>query len=1114
MSTKVYHLYDEEHLNRDTLIKDTDFLDDAAAFLSDRGGYSYDELDTDEKVYDAYMEHFRVQNVNEVTALKDMSYAQETDDESRQRMGRLMDTFDRMDSDLGWSAAGDYLEGVFTAPSTYAGVFTGGAAKAGQLAAQQGLKFGIREAIKRGGVRTAIKAAAIEAPVAAGTVLAQEQTRVETGIKEDIDPLAVGTAGVIATVTGGVLGGVTGTQSALRSFQAEEIVKATTKDDVAIVEAGHEITKKVLKVDKKASKKDKQIAATANKMLDTIKADKLALKDTIPEELAAGKELKEKLAEQAGDKDLLPGIDEKLIQNISAAGARVFHLIPPRFKEGSTTERIVAGSAEDLQERFTSRVARGIRENVIDKATLKQIMDEHGVTSEQLGTVMYADSAAVIAEEVSRAGRVLRGQRTAKELVNTVKLELNEIDDALLDMGDFTSKAYRKLAEDSKIQGIRDVSGAFQNLNKARVGMMTVQAATTVRNTTNGYMRNYVYALDNLGSGLINYSKGNIQKIIGASDQVVKQNAINDVKLGKAQMRVALDSILLKDLVLGMNTATTTALTRLMSDKRFGATGITKELFREMGDVGEQMGAERGALALARKLNTLNTMSDNMFKRAIFARELDKAVMASSNGEKRLADVLREGNFGQIPTGNLKDSMDAALDFTYQTGKFKGKEGGFNTFADAFIQFGQSTGGSLVVPFPRYMINQFRFVYEHAPILGMFDFGGVLNKSSFTDRAGKQLTGLTLLGTFAALRSQFGDETTGPYEYLDPTTRGSFDMRASLGPFSAYAMFTDFMYRKNFFNWHDNDKVAEGIPYSAKEFVNAITGGQGRAGTGLDVIDGTVDVLINGLENGIEDAINWQNASKAVGNYLNTYTVGAGVLKDLVATIDPDFRQVPDNTDVEIIPYMLKVATRSFPQTVGDSDQQGLLGYTGVGPTREKLESPTRSGGLRSVNPFIKQLTGLTPRAEKTVVEKELDRLRFEYYELSPRLIKMDRPLTNEARGKVGRYMETEVSKYILGDEYTKIGSDKLKRQKLKEYINQLRTEARNLVLDEQGIDSGLPKAEVLRRKMVMFTNKVPAKDRLLIEETYKHENDGRTIKEDDAWDYAIEQYNRLKANR
>ena len=141
MSIPLYHEYDDKFLNKDTLIKDEDFIDDASAFLIDRGGYKAEELDTQQKVYDAYMEHFRVQNVNEVTALKDMSYAQEADDESRQRMGRLMDTFDRMDSDLGWDAAGDYLQGVFTAPSTYAGIFTGGAAKAGQLAAQQAVRL-------------------------------------------------------------------------------------------------------------------------------------------------------------------------------------------------------------------------------------------------------------------------------------------------------------------------------------------------------------------------------------------------------------------------------------------------------------------------------------------------------------------------------------------------------------------------------------------------------------------------------------------------------------------------------------------------------------------------------------------------------------------------------------------------------------------------------------------------------------------------------------------------------------------------------------------------------------------------------------------------------------
>ena len=35
----------------------------------------------------------------------------------------------------------------------------------------------------------------------------------------------------------------------------------------------------------------------------------------------------------------------------------------------------------------------------------------------------------------------------------------------------------------------------YVSLNKTRIGLMTVQLATTVRNTTNGYLRNYVYGL-------------------------------------------------------------------------------------------------------------------------------------------------------------------------------------------------------------------------------------------------------------------------------------------------------------------------------------------------------------------------------------------------------------------------------------------------------------------------------------------------------------------------------------------------------------------------------------------------------------------------------------------
>ena len=54
-----------------------------------------------------------------------------------------------------------------------------------------------------------------------------------------------------------------------------------------------------------------------------------------------------------------------------------------------------------------------------------------------------------------------------------------------------------------------------------------------------------------------------------------------------------------------------------------------------------------------------------------------------------------------------------------------------------------------------------------------------------------------------------------------------------------------------------------------------------------------------------------ENFVEFVGDLVNSTTVGAGVAKDMVATVDPDFRKVPDNTDVSLMGYFMKQATRS-----------------------------------------------------------------------------------------------------------------------------------------------------------------------------------------------------------
>ena len=114
-----YTQFSKEELNRENLINDVDFIYDAKQFLYDREDY---QSDSAEDIYDRYLEHFRYQNVNEVSAVRDMylaqEYEQQGDDEGLARMGRLMSTFENQETDFTSETVTDYLGGVFTAPST------------------------------------------------------------------------------------------------------------------------------------------------------------------------------------------------------------------------------------------------------------------------------------------------------------------------------------------------------------------------------------------------------------------------------------------------------------------------------------------------------------------------------------------------------------------------------------------------------------------------------------------------------------------------------------------------------------------------------------------------------------------------------------------------------------------------------------------------------------------------------------------------------------------------------------------------------------------------------------------------------------------------------------
>ena len=1151
-----YNLQDPKKLNKEFLIGNKNFLNDARGFLIERSGYETSDFKSDDDVYDAFMQHFRRQNVNEFTATRDLIYAQtQTDDNGRARMGRLMDTFDHMDGELGWKAAGDYLGGVFTAPSTYAGIFSFGAAKAGALAAQQGVKFGIRQAIK-GGARGAIPALAIDAPVAAGTIAAQEQIRKDTGIKEEgegIDFGKVGTGAAISALTSGIIGGGIGARQAYTGFQSEKIVMNSLLKQKAKTEAAHAESLKVFNSKSSLGKKAKEIK------------NKLALKETIPEALEEGKKLKQKITKkqvkQTPIQNISATIDSQTLDNIAAAGAKIYDSILPRVKEvkaDGTLVRYAKGSKEDLQERFSSRITRALldQKSVIDKVeqglddtlakqdasidilSLENILKKHNVSLEQLGLIY--------AEEVSEAGRKLGTQSKVKRLQKKLLKEMNDMDGALQSLGgDFTAKARTKVQDEKIGLDVMGMAGRIidQIAVKGRVGLMTIQAVTTARNTTNGYMRNYSYALDNLGSGLYNVIGGNLKRIPFLTSKQLKEEGRRSVRLGVAQLKTSAQAALLRDLVLGTTSVETAALEKLFKNPAFGKSEQAKELFKEMGDIGNLTGTEGGLTAVARKLNIFNTMSDNMFKRAIFSRELNKLVQEEYG--KNLKTILMEGNFQAIDDKLTAKAMEQALEFTYQAGKFHKKEGWFNKiFANGVINFGQSRLGSLVIPFPRYLINQFRFFYEHAPIIGMFDFGsGILNKSTAADRVGKQLGGITTLYAFMQMRANLGTEDTGAFEFYSPTgpegdsrfkgamrnvlgsTGGYFDLKATLGPYAMTAWLSDFMYRMmphqdattykfkipatemEFDTFiKQNPRMAKGIKNNRirRDLAYALTGGLGRAGTASDILDIGIDTLVNGT-NLTTDRKAAEYFYKLLANALNTYTVGAGVFKDTAAIISPNFRKVPNNTDVSVLGYFAKQATRAFPQIADptgvdsfkgiDNDVDGMnifntgFVYKGVGPDRKGFSAtPYRSTGITYVNPLLKQATGLFEQEEKTFAQKEFDRLGFDYVELIPRRVQDDTELNNDQKQVMSTIIESTITNYIAYDTTYKKSSDLLKRRLLTVALASAKQMARKIVLDPKG--AGNSYTEIRRKNKAVFYS-LPQDLQKELREQYKTQKNG-----------------------
>ena len=162
------------------------------------------------------------------------------------------------------------------------------------------------------------------------------------------------------------------------------------------------------------------------------------------------------------------------------------------------------------------------------------------------------------------------------------------------------------------------------------------------------------------------------------------------------------------------------------------------------------------------------------------------------------------------------------------------------------------------------------------------------------------------------------------------------------------------------------------------------------------------------------------------------------------------------------------------------------------------------------VNPLLKQTTGLFEREEKTFVQKEFDRLGFDYSELVPRTIASDTALNNDQKQKMALMIENIVPDIIMYNTEYKLSSDQEKRNMLTKVLSQMKSLAREVTLNPNLSPQSL--FEIRRRQKATFLA-LPKSDKISIQTAYK-EKFGDDLRLSKDYGAALSIYEALKTKR
>ena len=1029
------------------LKKDRAFLADAITFLkSDRKGYTDEELrkkSASDITYDI-LEHFRIMNTNEVSMGRDYFFVSDNNvkETDKQAYARLYSAFDVAKGEGLLDNRGakifDYVEGVATAPSTFASVaaipLTGGtgtaAIQASRIGTLEGLKKVTKNLIKRG-----VMASTLEGSVAASAQLGEEmiKQKAKKTIGEDYK-ISKGNI-ALAGATGLTLGAAGYAIPARQQYKGAKRLIDTVKAGDAAKTARHASAaqRAVDDLQKHASTAEgrRYIRFTKNKLLAAID----------PKLVEEGMSAKINILSKDLPDGLIGGLDRQTIQRLGAAAVELTRTIKsynPEFKPEKGMR---------VTEFLANAIDQGFGVDMFDS-----IAGKYGLSRRQLAAVFaaeYSEAARTLVSAKqfkSASGKVITG-REAVEAAGKFRDKLDELYD--MGMSTVSGRDAQELKDaQMQIGATRKVFRSLKNIEDTRRAFMTSQPATTMRNNIFGVAMTGIDILDQ-------FNLYAIQKVTGKGNAAATRQGTTDILKYLTKDQYVADA--------------------LVYSLKEDAPELMKRAFYEAAQAEAGTIRDTKLAKLGTAVNTLNTMSDHVFKKAVVAgtvdrelkqraiaqlkagmpeglakKDLDRSIESQFNKylkdldqlgydkfiqklrvddtpesfNKYLLDmidnnddflgfnlyqVMAEGRISEIPDDIINKALDDSLAFTFQR-RFGGKDASdTNKAVKKVIDLVHNTGMTTVIPFPRYMASQAKFINDY------FLLNTLRRGTGQTQEAvARQMSGAMM---FAGAYMIQKDNITNGLQWFEEqlTNKDVTNAQAAMGPAAPVHYVANQLARVQM---GMPNKLQDDTGLFMKDITKLMVGSEFRPGG--TIVDETVRVA----QSIMDGKPNYQPALKVAGDYLSSFTYPAAVVKDFYGQFDPRSAYIPQTLDATVslvdmggpnspLLYLYGRAAKSFPDfnlnemsknlknvtgiDLGETEMQGLLKFMGSSTrTHFQMMDPDNrdtgydavrhdiygDGPLRQLNPFLKQLTGFTREPPKNALKLEMTRLEIDPFKI------------------------------------------------------------------------------------------------------------------------------------